>query len=75
MMNITHTTPHHTTPTITSLYLHEQVKGEAGQRPTHHLTKGCLLGKRNACCRGWQYSMPNWIPAFALSLVTLAWQK
>ena len=34
---------HHTTPTITRLYLHDQVKGEAGQRPNHHLTKGCVL--------------------------------
>lgn len=29
--------------TVTGLYLHEQVKGEGGLRPTHHLFKGYLL--------------------------------
>ena len=53
--------------TITSLYLHEQVKGV---RPTHHHTKGRLLHAREyMSCQGQQFSNTLNITAF-LSLFT-----
>jgi len=42
--------------TITSLYLHQQLKGETRRRPTHHLTKGRVLHG------GIWYRLP-WLPA------------